>query len=405
MSSESFSPSMPRRGFLRLAAASAAGLPLLLEACGGTAAPAGAPSSPAAGSGSAAPSAAAPATSSGPLKMPSYIPFQGPKPDLPGSADGVVPPGYLTYPKNLIKAVTQPVGKGEDVNAMVYTINAAPTPLEQNVAWQQVNKELGVNLKIPVINLSDYPAKFATTLAGGQIPDILGLAPGAAPFPGMPEFLQAQCTDLTPYLSGDAIKDYPNLANIPPYAWPVAVYNKKIFGVPVARAGLSANVMMGKKKDIDQIGVTKISNTDDFTKMLKDLSKPGQHWGVAIQAVAAPVGWFQGLFGAPNNWGIVNGKLVKDWETEEYKATVAYVRSLWDAGVVFPDSPTLTSNSLTSNWLGNKYTFWLGGYLVYLSTMDWALGTDPTFQPWTLAPFCTTARARRRTRWRTGRPV
>ncbi|HEU0166457.1 MAG TPA: hypothetical protein VFS62_01685, partial [Chloroflexota bacterium] len=140
-----------------------------------------------------------------------------------------------------------------------------------------------------------------------------------------------------------------------------------------------------KKKDIDSIGVTQMpNNADDFMKLMKDLTKPGQRWGMGCQT---PVPWFAGCFGAPNNWGIVNGKLTKDWETPEYKATVAYVRSLWDAGVIFPDSPTLTSNSLTSNWLANKYTFWLGGFLVYLATLDRAAGTDPSFQPWTIPPF------------------
>ena len=37
--------------------------------------------------------------------MPTYAPLQGPKPDLPGSADGLVEPSYLTYPKQLFKAV------------------------------------------------------------------------------------------------------------------------------------------------------------------------------------------------------------------------------------------------------------------------------------------------------------
>ncbi len=372
---QSHAATMTRREFVLrapvAALAGSVGLSMLLDACG---------TSP----NAAPPASSAGGTASTKVTLPKYIPFNGPTPDLPGTPDGVVPPAYLKYPTNLVKSVPQPPGKGSDVNAMVYTVNAAPTPLEQNAAWQQANKELGVNLKIPAINLADYPTKLSTVIAGGSLPDILGLAAGPMPFPGMPEFLTAQCTDLTPFLAGDAIKDYPNLANVPPYAWPVAVFNQKIYGVPVARAGLSSSVMLGKKKAIDQLGITQINNTDDFMKMLKGLTKPGSQWGLGAQN---PVVWFLSVFGAPNNWAQSGGKFTKDWETPAYKEALAYTRSLWDAGVVFPDSPTLISNSLTTNWLNGKYIFWLGGFLVFLATLDRAAGVDPTFQPWTLAPF------------------
>ena len=51
---------------------------------------------------------------------------------------------------------------------------------------------------------------------------------------GVPQFLEQQGADLTPYLSGDAIKDYPALANIPTRAWKNSgsVYNGKVIMVP-----------------------------------------------------------------------------------------------------------------------------------------------------------------------------
>ena len=48
-----------------------------------------------------------------------------------------------------------------------------------------------------------------------------------------PQFLKAKMADLTPYLSGDAVKDYPNLANFPTLAWQQVVFNNAIYGVPV----------------------------------------------------------------------------------------------------------------------------------------------------------------------------
>src|SRR5207244_1603675 len=63
----------------------------------------------------AAPSA--PTTSSastgGRVKLPTSVPMANlPKPDLPGTPDGLVVPGYLRYPSSLVKSVPQPPGKG-----------------------------------------------------------------------------------------------------------------------------------------------------------------------------------------------------------------------------------------------------------------------------------------------------
>ena len=53
----------------------------------------------------------------------------------------------------------------------------------------------------------------------------------------MPQFLQSQAADLTPYLAGDAAKDYPNLAAIPTPAWKNAgsAYQGKLYLVPLHR--------------------------------------------------------------------------------------------------------------------------------------------------------------------------
>ena len=49
--------------------------------------------------------------------------------------------------------------------------------------------------------------------------------------PGLAQFLDAKMQDLTPFLSGDAIKDYPNLAAHPTGVWRTTVYSNKIYGV------------------------------------------------------------------------------------------------------------------------------------------------------------------------------
>jgi putative aldouronate transport system substrate-binding protein len=61
------------------------------------------------------------------------------------------------------------------------------------------------------------------------------------------------------------------------------------------------------------------------------------------------------LFGVANGWQLgADGKLVRDRETEAYKAAVAYVRDLYAAGVYDPDQPTYNVTIARNNYLASK---------------------------------------------------
>jgi putative aldouronate transport system substrate-binding protein len=378
---------LSRRGFIRVAAASSAGLALLLEACAApapTAAPTAAPAS-----------TTPPGSSGGSVKLPTFVAFEGPRPDLAGSADGLIPPAYFNYPRNAVKSVPKLVGSGEDVTAMMYTTQAAPTPVEQNPAWQKVHQELGVTMKFPIIQLADYPTKLNTTIASGTLPELLSLGAGlGSGIASLPEFLQSQCSDLTPYVSGDAVKEYPNLANLPTFAWRNTVFNNKIFAVPVVRTSISASIMFGKGKVLETANALRFTNADDFMQKMKQLTAPGaQQWGVGFTSGAAASGvppfatWFLESFGAPNVWREAGGKLTKDWETEEFKAAIGFVRSLWAAGVVHPDGPTATVNQAAQHFYGGRTVLWQNGFTIGDVAWNRAHAQDSAFGMRALAPF------------------
>src|SRR5438105_1143836 len=91
-------PSVNRRQFLAMLVASGVGVPIVASACGGGTAAQTSPSLPSGG-----------ASTASRLKLPAFIPIQGVKPDLPATEAGMQA-GYLTYPKDLVKSVTQTPG-------------------------------------------------------------------------------------------------------------------------------------------------------------------------------------------------------------------------------------------------------------------------------------------------------
>ena len=296
-----------------------------------------------------------------------------------------MPPAYLNFPKNLVKSVTAPPGKGGDVTTMFYVITGTPpTPMAQNSAWQAVNKAVNATLKNTYVAYADYPTRLATILAGGDVPDMLCISVLGSLFQGMPQFLASKCQDLTPFVGGDAIKAYPNLAGLPSEAWRTTVFNQKIYAIPQADVNLGAD-LLSNGKQLAGVGASASSfkTTDDFTKIAKELTKPGTHWAIGSNILT----WMLMVFRAPNNWRESGGKLTKDIETPEYQAAVAYLRSLWDAGVIWPDTPSSSVNILATNFYGGKYTFWPNLYLAFAGAYDGTRLQDPNFNLRPVIPF------------------
>ncbi|MBV9596850.1 MAG: extracellular solute-binding protein [Chloroflexi bacterium] len=381
------SPGVKRRTFLRLCAAGSVGLSALLEACG-----ASIPIAPAAPT-STSRAGAATASGAGSPSLPTYAPIQGPKPDLAGNEDGLQD-GYFTYPKNPFKSVTQTPGLGTDVTAMTRDAGGPPPPLDQNAAWQAVNKQLNANMKLQIISPADYQARVATVMAGGEPPDLMYFMTGTQVTPGLPEYLKASFADLGPYLAGDAVKDYPNLAGLPPSSWKLTRYNNSIYGIPLPRPSVD-NIWFTNQTRFDVLGLTQPENKDDFKRVLIALTRPQMNqYGLGDSSSTLGLALIgrgdcpmAAMFGVPNNWAVdSSGKFTKDFETEQFKAALDFVRDLYASGVYYPDP--LNGVTIKSSFLAGRYGVMLQGWSPYPLEF-WNIGKtqNPPMEVRTLAPF------------------
>lgn len=273
------------------------------------------------------------AAASAKVKLPTYIPFQGPTPDLPGNAQGL-DPAYLKFPKRLVDSVKGIPAGGQPITALGWTDSAVPPPMSNNAFWQQLNTRLGAPFKFDIT--SDYPTKFNTMIAGGDIPELVWFPPNQG-LTKVAELLEAKFADLTPYLSGDAVKAYPNLANLGDFAWRTAIINGRIWGPPVSH-GIFGQIYECNKAHWDEVGGPQCATIDEFVGKLKELTRPAQHRWAMAPVGSNDVVRFGELLGMPNTWRLnKDGSLTYYLETDEYAQALELVRKVVEAGCFHPD--------------------------------------------------------------------
>lgn len=293
--------------------------------------------------------------------LPSYIPYEGVDPDLPATEQGVQA-GYFTYPADRVASVDGVPGAGGPMSALVNIFLPVPPGKEQNAYWQGLNERLGVDLSVNMIPDADFAAKFATTIAGNDIPDFVEIKGRQ---PQLPQLLAAKFADLTEFLAGDAVKDYPNLANIPTRCWETAVYSGGIYGIPIPRerAGL---VLFYRKDLFEQLGLSAdLNDGAEFIDLCREITASADNrW--AIGSAGGAVTYLQYMLKAPNEWREENGKLTSFFEVDETRLAIETVASMWQEGLIHPDA--FADAPAAKQWFGSgevmlaldNYNAWTG---------------------------------------------
>jgi putative aldouronate transport system substrate-binding protein len=179
------------------------------------------------------------------------------------------------------------------------------------------------------------------------------------------------------YLSGDAIKDYPNLAHYTSYTWRSGIIEGKLYAIPIARPPIGT-VMMYRADLLEKAGIQidkAPKNADDFKRILQAVTRPQENqWGIAAGQTSyfalTPNSAFLAIFRVPNNWKLdASGKLIKDVETEEFKAAVGFSRDLWQAGLWHPNTTTYTG-AFNDDFMAGRFVFAPGVWGQYVQLWD-----------------------------------
>ncbi|MFF4527196.1 type 2 periplasmic-binding domain-containing protein [Streptomyces bluensis] len=298
---------------------------------------------------------------------PAYVPFSGPKPDLAPTEEGVQA-GYTAYPSDLVTAVPDTPGDGSAIRVMSVSFGVPPKPASANRFWAAVEKALGVKIEYTIISQTDYQKKMGTVMAGdaGDLPDIINVFSGFV-LPREAQFVQRRAEDLTPFLSGDAVKAYPNLANIPTHAWrDMGRIGGRIYGIPLERP-LPGSTLWVNQGFFTDAGMKEGWTSEDFAAVAKKGTGGTKY---ALGAATGSVfgnGYHSAAHNAPQGWAVAkDGTFHSNFTDERYKAAVAYQAQLRKDGSYHPDATSLSQADLTTLWLNGTVGSMQDGFGAYL---------------------------------------
>ncbi|MEZ0110773.1 putative aldouronate transport system substrate-binding protein [Catenulispora sp. EB89] len=289
-------------------------------------------------------------------------------PDIPpvtGANGAASDPGFLAFPATPAKSVTGPVGSGGSYQAVTPLWGSVPPA--GNSYYTAVNQAIGATLTDSPSDGTTYATMLATRFASGNIPDWLDV-PGwnTQGIQNFAEGVDKFFKDLTPYLAGDKVLDYPNLAAIPTGGWQAGVWNGKLYGIPLwTSAGLFAGLLYYRgdlfaSAGIDASTITSADKLFELGKELTDTAK-GQY---AFDDLGVYLFQVFNITSATTGTGFKadsTGKLISKYEQPEFLEYLAFANKLAKSGYMHPDALSGDASKADNRFWAGKSVISAGG--------------------------------------------
>ncbi|WP_108990256.1 extracellular solute-binding protein [Streptomyces coelicoflavus] len=320
--------------------------------------------------------------------LPAYVASNVVTPDIPsknGSAVGFT--GKLDL-AGLKSSVPKKLGKGGEVTVMSPFWGSPPK--EDNAYYTSMNDLIGVDVVWQNQDGNTYDQKLGAVLASSEVPDVV-VVPGWNMTGKIPSAIIGKFADLGPYLSGDAVKEYPNLAAIPTDAWQRSIFGGKLRGLPMPSSYVTGIVPFYRQDVFEKEGYEIPRSCDEFMALAKDATNARAKRWACLDMKWTAFNAFGVLSGNEKSlgWNETDGKLIYRIETEEYLEALEWTRKLFAAGVVHPDAKLGKSNAADP---GPKFA--AGEFLIYNQDMSqwWSRTAEqatqnPEFRIWGMDLF------------------
>lgn len=291
--------------------------------------------------------------------LPNHVPYTELQPDLP-AGDAGVPAGYFSYPQEPVEFGQLPLPQTDPAQMLAQSL-PQHVPQATNSWYQALTADMGNQFNLIAGGYTEYEQKFAVTIASGDLPDMMMIG---SP-PRTDQVLESSCKDLTPFLAGDAVEQYPALAAIPPETWEVAILNGKLWGISKGNppAGHVWNVRTDHAEEAGLGATPAPADGAELMDMLRALSAPDQN---RFAIGGDPVSWmvpnFLMMHGVKPGWSRADdGTFHHQYEDEALEQVVADVKTLFDERVIHPNSIIDPSNN-GSWWVSGTTSCLIQGF-------------------------------------------
>jgi len=297
--------------------------------------------------------------------LPNYVRNTAVTPNIPsvvGANGAVSDPCFLSYPGNPVKTVAAIPGRGGTYTTMTPLWGAIP-PSSGNAYYDAVNKALGATLKIQPSDGNNYGNALPPLLAADKLPDWINIPGWNTANLDFGKAVDTKFADLTPYLAGDKINQYPNLANVARGAWAAGVWNGKLYGIPVYPSNAVFSGTFFYRKDIfDQLGIAadSIRSADDLFNLGKELTSQSAGRWAFDDLWGNGAGYLGQIFKVPFQFHWTtdsSGKLVHKYETQGIIDALNWHAKAAKAGYLHPDA-------LAANTQNGKQRFYSGKVVI-----------------------------------------
>ncbi|MCX4905030.1 extracellular solute-binding protein [Streptomyces sp. NBC_00878] len=296
--------------------------------------------------------------------LPAFVAQSVVTPDIAsknGSAVGFT--GRLSL-ADLKTSVPKKLGKGSTVKIMSPFWGSPPK--SNNAYYSAMNEQIGTDIVWQNQDGNTYDEKLGAVLASSDMPDVV-VIPSWNMGGKIPSAIISKMADLGPYLSGDKVKDYPNLAAIPTDAWKYSIFGGKLRGLPMPAPIVPGIVPFYRKDVFDEKGYELPTSAAEFLALAKEITNAKAKVWACDDMKWTAFNSFGVLSGSekPLGWNLVDGKLKYRVEFDEYLEALEWTRKLYAAGVVHPDARAVNQGNA-----GQRFTD--GEVLMYNQNIsDW----------------------------------
>lgn len=204
-----------------------------------------------------------------------------------------------------------------------------------SAAVKKIEEYTGVKLEMNWVVGAAYQEKLNATIASGTMPKVLIVLDNK-----QTNIVNGTRSGMF-WEIGGYLKDYPNLSKLNPQILSNISVDGKLYALPRTRP-VSREGIIFRKDWLDNLGLQPPKTTDDLYTILqaftnKDPDKNGKNDTFGLSDNGNTFGDMAIFFGAPNRWGVQEGKLIPDFTTPEYFEAMQFMKRLYSEKLMNQD--------------------------------------------------------------------